>query len=388
MKKLVYTLLCIIILLPVTAQESGIRFFHGNWDEAVALAKKEKKKIFIDFFTEWCGPCLTMALNVFPLPEVGEVYNKNFICLKIDAEKGEGRELAKRYEVGSYPTYAFIDPNTQKLIHRSGGNKPAADFIADTKGAVNPKLSSIFLTEKYKSGKYDADFLKDYIRGKKTSGDRNVLKDFDQLIGMGCKLTDPDTWLLFCECIGGYQNSYIKQVSDNYSQFTGLFGQEAVDRKLKEATAYAPASFIESLCDFKGKYYNLKTVELSGLFRAKNYTEAWAAIDRCIADTAIDQREFVKFLSFYVRVNPKRSGNDLSFETLVQHMRYLRYITYNMYDRQDAMTHYNYATGLEYLIQRSLEEGKQIPADLFETPRQGEKEYGMRHPLLKPKAKR
>lgn len=73
---------------------------------------------------------LNMALTVFPLPEVGEVYNKNFVCLKIDAEKGEGRELAKKYGIHSYPSYIFVNPKTETLIHRSGGNKPAADFIA------------------------------------------------------------------------------------------------------------------------------------------------------------------------------------------------------------------------------------------------------------------
>ena len=184
MKKLVFSLLLLAILLPATAQESGIRFFHGSWDEAVALAKKEKKKIFIDFFTEWCGPCLNMALTVFPLPQVGEMYNKNFVCLKIDAEKGEGRELAKKYGIHSYPSYIFVNPKTQKLIHRSGGNKPAADFIADAEGALDPKLSSVYLTEKYKSGKYDSDFLIDYIHRQKVSGNRNVQKDFDKLIEM------------------------------------------------------------------------------------------------------------------------------------------------------------------------------------------------------------
>ena len=388
MKKLIHTLLFIAILLPATAQESGIRFFHGNWDEAIALAKKEKKKIFADFFTEWCGPCLNMALTVFPLPQVGEVYNNNFICLKIDAEKGEGRELAKRYGVQSYPTYIFVDPKNQELIHRSGSNKPAADFIADSKGALDPKLSSVYLTEKYKSGKYDSDFLKDYIRYKKNSGNRDVLMDFEQLTGMGKKLTDPDVWQLFCECISGYQNPYIQQISDNYNQFVELFGQKAVDEKLMEATCYAPVSFIQSLCDFEGKKYNLKTVALSQLFQKQDYAEAWKMVDELIADTTIDQQKFVKFLSFYVRVNPKYQDNEQPFENLVNKMRYLRYVTYNMYDRDDAYTHYSYATGLEYLIQRSIAEGRSIPADLFQAPVHGKKEYDMRHPLLKEKHKR
>lgn len=388
MRKLVFSLLFIAILLPATAQESGIRFFHGSWDEAVALAKKEKKKIFIDFFTEWCGPCLNMALTVFPLPQVGEVYNKDFVCLKIDAEKGEGRELAKRYQVHSYPTYIFVDPKTQKLIHRSGGNKPVADFIADTRGALDPKLSSVYLTEKYNSGQYDSKFLMDYIRYKKTSGDRDLLKEFDQLIGMGNKLTDPEVWALYRDCINGYRNPYVKQISDNYRQFTELFGKKEVDTKLAEVTQYAPASFIKELCDFDGKDYNLKMEHMSRLFREQKYDEAWDYVDLLIADTTVDQTRFVKQLSFYTRVDPKYRDNELSFEQLVRKIRHTRYVTYNMYDRDDAYTHYTYALALEYLIRRSLEEGKQIPADLFETPQYGKKEYDMRHPLLKQKPKR
>lgn len=388
MKKILFSLLLLGILLPASAQESGIRFFHGSWDEAVALAKKEKKKIFIDFFTEWCGPCLNMALTVFPLPQVGEVYNKNFVCLKIDAEKGEGRELAKRYGVQSYPSYIFVDPKNQELIHRSGGNKPVEDFIADTKGALNPKLSSVYLNEKYKSGKYDAAFLIDYIRNKKTSGDRNVLKDFEQLIGMGGKLTDPEIWAVYRDCVGGYQNPYVKQVSDHYQEFVDLFGKKEVDAKLAEATQYAPIAFIEQLHDFDGKDYNMKIIRMTNLFRDQKYKDAWAYVDQLIADTTIDQKKFVKSLSFYTRINPKYTDNELSFEDLVKKIRYTRYVAYNMYDRDDAYTHYTYATALEYLIQRSLEEGKQIPADLLATPEYGKKEYDMRHPLLKQKPKR
>lgn len=333
-------------------------------------------------------PCLNMALTVFPLPEVGEVYNKNFVCLKIDAEKGQGRELARKYGVQSYPSYIFVNPKTQELLHRSGGNKPAASFIADAQGALNPKLSSLYLAEKYKSGKYDADFLMDYIRGQRNSGNRELLADFEKLLGMGCKLTDPKVWKLFCDCIEGYKDPYIQQVSDNYQQFVELFGKKAVDEKLASATAYAPVELTQKLCDFDGKYYNLQMAEWGRLFRENKWDEAWAMTDRLLADPKIDQVKFVKQLAFYTRVNPKYTDDDLTFEQLVKKIRYTRYVAYNMYNRDEAYNHYTYAYALEYLIQRSLKEGKQIPADLLATPKLGKQEYDMRHPLLKPKPKR
>lgn len=385
MKKTLFIILSFALLYPSMAQESGIQFFHGSWDEAVAKAKQENKKIFIDFFTEWCGPCLNMALTVFPLPQVGEVYNRHFVCMKIDAEKGTGIELAKKYGVHSYPNYVFVDPQTGDMIHRSGGNKPAADFMADAKGALNPKLSSIYLAEKYNSGNYDADFLIDYIRGQKIAGNRNTLKDFEKLIGMGCRLTDAKVWALFVECINGYDNAYIKQVSADYSQFVELFGKDEVDNKLAEATAYAPVAVLQDFCDFEGKDYNLKLASMSQLFREDKFDEAWAAVDKLIADTTIDQRKFVKQLSFYTRVSPTYGNPDLTFEQLAKKIRYTRYVAYNMYDRDDAHTHYAYALALEYLIQRSLKENKQIPADLLETPAFGKPEYSMRHPQLKQK---
>lgn len=384
MKKLVSILLFMVILFPAFAQESGIRFFHGTWQEGVDKALKENKKIFVDFFTEWCGPCLNMSLEVFPLPQVGEVYNKNFVCMKIDAEKGEGVELARKYGVYSYPTYIFIDPSTQKMIHRSGGNKPAADFIADTEGALNPELSSIYLDEKYKSGDYDMDFLISYMHGKKVSGARDQTKNFEKLLSMGGKITDKKIWDVYCECVPGYDNPYVKQISDNYDQFVSLFGKESVDAKLAETTRWAPAEFTQNLCEFEGKDYNVKMATMSRLLRDKTSDEGWDYVDKLIADPTIDKAKLAEQLMFYTRLY-KGADRDMTFEQVVRVFKYARYVAYNMYDREDAMAHYNYAMALETLINRSIAEGKAIPADLLSEPLQGKKEYDMRHPLLKPK---
>lgn len=399
MKRILYSLLFIAILLPATAQESGIRFFRGNWDEAIAMAQKEKKKIFIDFYTIWCNPCLYMTQKIFPLPEVGNFYNKRFVCLKIDAEKGEGPMLAKKYDVQAYPTFVFINPENQTVLHRSAGAREAADFIADADGALNTKLGSVYLDEKYQSGNYDAAFLKDYIRSNKASGNRyRVRKAFEELLMMGGKLTDPDVWQLYYECIhpqlvsptieqSGYKIPYIKEISDNYQQFTELFGKQAVDTKLADGTQYTSVSLIKQLCDFEGKDYNLKISRMIEIFREKGFDEAWDAVDQLIADTTLNQLKFVKIISSYAYINPKYTDYELSFEQLVRKIHYTRYVAYNMYDREDVWPHFTYAAALEHLLRRSSEEKKQIPADLLQTPRYGKKEYNLESPLLAPKPK-
>ena len=93
MKKIIFILLLCGYGISVLAQ--GISFQKGNWKEILAMAKKEKKLVFIDNYTSWCGPCKKMVKEVFPMQAVGDFYNANFVCYKLDWEKGDGVEVAK-----------------------------------------------------------------------------------------------------------------------------------------------------------------------------------------------------------------------------------------------------------------------------------------------------
>ncbi|NOU59335.1 thioredoxin family protein [Marinifilum caeruleilacunae] len=117
MKKLKMVLFVgvVMMFLSTTVKAQGIEFFHGTYAEAQAKAKKEGKQLFMDFYTSWCGPCKVMAKKYFTLESVGKVYNKKFICLKIDAEKGEGPEIAKKYGVKVYPTLVFADSSGKEV---------------------------------------------------------------------------------------------------------------------------------------------------------------------------------------------------------------------------------------------------------------------------------
>jgi len=90
-------------------KSKGINFFKGTWQEALALAKKENKLVFLDAYASWCGPCKLMKGKVFPTFKAGEFFNERFINVKVDMEKGEGPVLATKYGVTAYPSLFFID---------------------------------------------------------------------------------------------------------------------------------------------------------------------------------------------------------------------------------------------------------------------------------------
>lgn len=91
------------------AEDSGIRFFHGTWQEALNKAQEENKLIFMDAYASWCGPCKMMSKRVFTSEKIGEYFNDHFINIKVDMEKGQGPELAEKYMVRAYPSLFFID---------------------------------------------------------------------------------------------------------------------------------------------------------------------------------------------------------------------------------------------------------------------------------------
>ena len=93
----------------IKTEKEGIQFFKGSLEEAKALAKEEKKMIFIDAYTTWCGPCKMMASHTFTDPKVGEFFNENYINLKVDMERGIGPKMASKYAVTAYPTLLIID---------------------------------------------------------------------------------------------------------------------------------------------------------------------------------------------------------------------------------------------------------------------------------------
>ena len=93
----------------------GIKFEDCSFAEALTKAAAEGKRVFMDCYTSWCGPCRKMSNEVFVLPEVGGYFNEHFVSIKMDMEKGEGPALAKKYKVNAYPTMLVLDKDGNVL---------------------------------------------------------------------------------------------------------------------------------------------------------------------------------------------------------------------------------------------------------------------------------
>lgn len=154
-------LLLVFALTPLVTQAQEINWMTMN--EALAAQKKNPKKIFVDVYTTWCGPCKLLDKNTFTNKDVINYLNKNFYSVKFNAEGTEevtyngftytnpryqegrkGRNATHQFtgalKVTGYPSLAYFD---EKGI-----------FIQAVPGYKTPQQLEIFLkmmaTDDYK----------------------------------------------------------------------------------------------------------------------------------------------------------------------------------------------------------------------------------------------
>jgi thiol-disulfide isomerase/thioredoxin len=90
-------------------QSSSVSFFvNADIENALAMAQKQDKDIFVDTYAQWCGPCKKLAKS-FLDDDVANYFNRKFINVKYDMETDEGREIYRRYDVIFLPTILILD---------------------------------------------------------------------------------------------------------------------------------------------------------------------------------------------------------------------------------------------------------------------------------------
>jgi thioredoxin-related protein len=100
---------------------NNIVFSQLSFEEALAKAKTDNKRVIVDIYTDWCGWCKKMDKDVYGNSEIKKIVKKSFVLVKLDAESRElisykgkkytGAELAAYFEATGYPTTIFLEPD-------------------------------------------------------------------------------------------------------------------------------------------------------------------------------------------------------------------------------------------------------------------------------------
>jgi thioredoxin 1 len=97
-----------------------IHFIEDAWKEALKQGAAQNKYIFVDAYATWCGPCKMLKAKTFTDPKVAAFYNRKFINVSIDMEKGLGPQLAREWQLTAYPTLIIFNPQGKPVLGSVG----------------------------------------------------------------------------------------------------------------------------------------------------------------------------------------------------------------------------------------------------------------------------
>ncbi len=103
----------------------------GDIAAALKTAKREHKRVLLDFGGDWCGDC--QVLNVyFHQPENQSLLNEHFVLVDVNiGHFDQNVDLAKQYQTDVHngvPQLAVIDENGKQVVGQHGEFRQMRDM--------------------------------------------------------------------------------------------------------------------------------------------------------------------------------------------------------------------------------------------------------------------
>ena len=113
--------------------KGGIKFEKLSFEQASVKSKNENKVLFVDAYATWCGPCKKLAKTTFIDKKVENVFNSNFVNIKMDVDEAASLSFVEKYEINSIPTMLFFD-SSGKVLKRLEGYYDEEELLQEVQG--------------------------------------------------------------------------------------------------------------------------------------------------------------------------------------------------------------------------------------------------------------
>lgn len=225
----------------------GVVFETVSFDSLLVRASRERKGVFLDLYILTGAERKQLEKKIWRDPRVAEFWEKHFVSGCYSVQEEEGRRIKEKYALAGNQLFCFIDAEGN-IQHQIVNVESVEELLGEAQRVLAGNGWEA-MSEKYGQGERSADFVEEYIR---TSGRAGRMKQAGEaassyLSGLGGdSLRNAKYWELYRTYVTDARSELFLYVREHRTELGALYGQEAVERKIREIWQAGAGDFVQA----------------------------------------------------------------------------------------------------------------------------------------------
>jgi|WetSurMetagenome_2_1015567.scaffolds.fasta_scaffold02134_6 thioredoxin-related protein len=170
--RILISFLLVILLIFSSCRSEKSYYLVDDANLVLKKARHDKKFIFLDFYTVWCGGCKAYEKYTFVDSTFKKYLTENFYSSRINAELAENKKITKKYAISGYPTVIIADPDGEEIDRIIGYNDEGiGKLIERINSIIKGKENLIYLDSLYNTSPDSIELF------RKIAGEKIWFKD-------------------------------------------------------------------------------------------------------------------------------------------------------------------------------------------------------------------